>query len=303
MSSAGTPANAVPLEAGPAAGADPSGPLAIVCGGGSLPAAVAEAAQQSGRRVVMFPVRGWADPASVERFAHHWIALGQVGHFRRLARQEGCRDVVFIGSAVRPPVSAIRLDWLGLSLLPRIAAMFRGGDDHLLTGVARVFEEYGFRLLGAHEVAPDILIPAGRIGRFEPSARDRADIERGLALLAAIGPFDIGQAAVVAGNHVLAVEAAEGTDAMLARIAELRAKGRIPTPPGVGVLVKAPKPGQDLRFDLPAIGPRTVGEVARAGLAGIAVAAGGSIVAEPAEMVAAADKANIFVFGIPGERP
>jgi DUF1009 family protein len=101
---------------------------------------------------------------------------------------------------------------------------------------------------------------------------------------------------------VLAVEAAEGTDAMLARIAELRAKGRIPTPPGVGVLVKAPKAGQDLRFDLPAIGPRTVAEVARAGLAGIAVAAGGSIVAEAADTVAAADKAKIFVFGIPDQR-
>jgi DUF1009 family protein len=118
-----------------------------------------------------------------------------------------------------------------------------------------------------------------------------------------MGPFDIGQAAVVAANHVLAVEAAEGTDAMLTRIAELRAKGRIPTPPGVGVLVKAPKVGQDLRFDLPAIGPRTVAEVARAGLAGIAVAAGGSIVAEPSATVAAADTAKIFVYGIPGGQP
>ena len=147
------------------------------------------------------------------------------------------------------------------------------------------------------------MIPAGPIGRLEPCARDRADIERGLALLAAMGPFDIGQAAVIAANHVLAVEAAEGTDAMLARVAELRAKGRIPTPPGVGVLVKAPKAGQDRRFDLPAIGPRTVAEVARAGLAGIAVAAGGSIVAEPAETVVAADTARIFVYGIPSGQP
>src|SRR4051794_34504065 len=299
MSSAGAPGSAVPLDR-PAAEA---APLAIMAGGGSLPVAVAQAAQRAGRRVVMFPVRGWADPAAVEAFPHHWIAVGQFGRFRRLARQESCRDVVFIGSAVRPSFNLIRVDWLGLTMLPRIAAMYRGGDDHLLSGVARIFEEHGFCLLGAHEVAPDILIPAGCIGHIEPSPRDRADIECGLALLAAMGPFDIGQAAVIAGRHVLAVEAAEGTDAMLSRVADLRANGRISTPPGVGVLVKAPKPGQDLRFDLPAIGPRTVAEVAAAGLAGIAVAAGGSIVADPAETAAAADKAKIFVFGIPGERP
>jgi DUF1009 family protein len=294
---AGTPVSAVPLDL-PAA---PASPLAIIAGGGSLPVAVGQAAQKRGRRVVMFPVRGWADP-SVEAFAHHWIAPVQAGRFQRLARAEGCRDVVFIGSAVRPPFRSLRIDWGTLRLLPEIARSYRGGDDHLLTGVAGMFEARGFHVVGAHEIAPEILIPGGPIGHFEPSARDRADIERGLALLAAIGPFDIGQAAVVAANHVLAVEAAEGTDAMLARVAELRAKGRIPTPPGVGVLVKAPKAGQDLRFDLPAIGPRTVAEVARAGLAGIAVAAGGSIVAEPAETVAAADKAKIFVFGVPDQR-
>ena len=297
MSVAGTPDVAVPPDAGPNA------PLAIICGGGSLPVAVAEAAKRRGRRVVMFPVRGWADPGAGEAYPHHWIAVGQLGRLRRLIRQEGCRDVVFIGSAVRPSLGTIRLDWLGLTMLPQIAAMYRGGDDHLLSGVARVFEEHGFRLLGAHEVAPDILIPIGPVGRLQPSERDRADIARGLALLDAIGPFDIGQAVVVAANHVLAVEAAEGTDAMLERIADLRLKGRVPTPPGVGVLVKAPKPGQDQRFDLPAIGPRTVAEVARAGLAGIAVVAGGSVIAEPEAVATAADKANIFVVGMPERSP
>jgi DUF1009 family protein len=297
MSGAGTPASAVPNGL-----ASEQGPLAIIAGGGSLPAAVAQAAKKRGRRVVMFPVRGWADPA-IEAQPDHWIAIGQVGRFQRLARAQGCRDVVFIGNAVRPPLRAIRLDWGTLRLLPRVVRMYRGGDDHLLSGVARVFEEQDFRIVGAHEIAPDILIPAGPIGLFEPSERDRADIARGLSLLATIGPFDAGQAVVVAANHVLAIEAAEGTDGMLGRIAELRARGRIPTPPGVGVLVKAPKPGQDFRFDLPAIGPRTVAEVARAGLAGIAVAAGGSIVAEPAATVAAANTAKIFVYGIPDVQP
>jgi hypothetical protein len=122
-------------------------------------------------------------------------------------------------------------------------------------------------------------------------------------LLHAIGPFDVGQAVVVADNHVLAVEGVEGTDNMLARIAELRERGRVPTPPGVGVLVKAPKPQQDRRIDLPAIGPRTVTEVARAKLAGIAVAAGSAIVAEPAQVAAEADRAGVFVFGVDDARP
>jgi len=133
----------------------------------------------------------------------------------------------------------------------------------------------------------------------QASDRDRADIALALDYLHAAGPFDVGQAVVVAGRHVLAVEAAEGTDAMLARVAEMRANGRVRAAVGTGVLVKAPKPNQDRRFDLPSIGPKTAEGVARAGLAGIAVVAGETIVAEPSELVAAADRANIFVVGVP----
>ena len=285
-----------------AAGVQQASPLAIIAGGGSVPVAVAQAVERSGRRVVLFPVRGWADPAAVEKFTHHWLALVQAGRFLRLARAEGCRDIVFVGTALRPPFRSLRMDWLTLRLLPRILRAYRGGDDHLLSSIARGFEDYGFRVLGAHEVAPEILMPEGPIGSLRPSERDQADIARALALLTATGPFDIGQAAVVAENHVLAVEAAEGTDAMLGRIADLRAAGRIAAPSGTGVLVKAPKPQQDRRFDLPAIGPRTVDETARAGLAGIAVVAGGSIVAQPAALATAADKAKIFVVGINADR-
>jgi DUF1009 family protein len=278
------------------------GPLALICGGGTVPFAVADAALRRGRRVVLFPVRGWADPSDVERYPHHWIALVQGGRFLRHARAQGCRDVVFIGTAVRPPLRSLRIDWATLRLLPAVWRAYRGGDDHLLSGIARIFHDHGFRIVGAHEVAPEILMPEGQIGRLAPSERDRADIARGLALLRAIGPFDVGQAAVVAANHVLGVEAAEGTDGLLARIAQLRERGRIPTPAGVGVLVKAPKAGQDRRFDLPAIGPKTVSEAARAGLAGIAVAAGGAIVAEPAEVAKAADRVKLFVVGVAEDR-
>jgi UDP-2,3-diacylglucosamine hydrolase len=285
-----------------AAGRDP---VAIVCGGGSLPATVADILAAQGRGVVMFPLHGWADPALLAGYRHHWIHIGGLGRFFRLARSEGCRDLVLIGTLVRPPVRHLRLDFETLRMMPRIIRAYRGGDDHLLSGVGRILEDYGFRLVGAHEIAPQILARAGQLGRWAPSARDEADITRALALLAAIGPFDVGQAAVVANGHVLAVEAAEGTDHMLTHLAEMRAAGRIRSAAGIGVLVKAPKPSQDRRFDLPAIGPSTVEHVARAGLAGLAVAAGGVIIAEPARVAALADAAKIFITGVrePGPPP
>src|SRR5215471_10287196 len=233
-------------EAAAARTADDS-PLAIICGGGSLPFAVADAVGKRGRRVVLFAIRGWADPQRVASYPHHWAAVGQFGWFCRLARQERCRDVVFIGSMVRPAIWQIRPDFTTLRLLPRIYGIFRGGDDHLLN---------------------------------------------------ASSPFDVGQAVVVADAHVLAIEAAEGTDRMLARIAELRQSGRIAASSGRGVLVKAAKRGQDRRLDLPSIGPQTVEGAARAGLAGIAVVAGSTIVAEPERIGATADRERLFVFGV-----
>jgi len=277
---------------------DAQGPLAIVAGGGSIPIAVAEAVMRRGRRVVLFPVRGWADPAAVERFPHYWVAVGQGGRLARYAHAEGCRDMVLVGTALRPALTSLRLDWTTLRLLPEIWRAFRGGDDHLLSGVARIFQELGFRVVGAHEVAPEILMPRGNIGTFGPEQRDLADIARGLALLRALGPFDVGQAVVVADNQVLAIEAVDGTDNMLERIAELRERGRVATGKGVGVLIKAPKPTQDRRLDMPAIGPKTVEAAARAGLAGIAVLAESTIVAEPAELARAADAAKLFVCGV-----
>ena len=280
-----------------AAAAAQDGPLAMICGGGSLPLAVADFVAARGRKVVLFPLYGAAEGTGVERHPHHWLYIGQMGKFMRLARAEGCRDLVFLGSLVRPSPWRTRLDLKALVMMPRILRAFRGGDNHLLTGMGRLLEQDGFRLLGAHEVAPEILVPQGALGGVSPSKSDQTDIALGLDYLRTAGPFDIGQAVVVAGKHVLAVEAAEGTDAMLARVAEMRANGRVHAPRGTGVLVKAPKPNQDRRFDLPSIGPKTAEGAAHAGLAGIAVVAGETIVAEPERLVEAADRAKIFVIG------
>lgn len=276
-----------------------AGPLAMICGGGSLPLAVADLVAATGRPVVLFPLHGAAEGTAVERHRHHWIYIGQIGKFLRLARAAGCRDVVFIGALVRPSIWQVHPDLVGLSFLPKVLRAFRGGDNHLLSGMGKLLEGEGLRLLGAHEVAPQILLPEGTLGRVQPSERDRADFALGLDYLHAAGPFDVGQAVVVGGRHVLAVEAAEGTDQMLARVAEMRINGRLRAASGAGVLVKAPKPNQDRRFDLPSIGPKTVEGAARAGLAGIAVVAGETIIAEPEQLVAAADRANIFVVGVP----
>jgi UDP-2,3-diacylglucosamine hydrolase len=281
--------------------ASPQGPLALICGGGSLPLAVADSVRARGREVVLFPLRGAANPDDFASRPHQWLYIGQLGRFFRIAAGAGCRDVVFIGSLVRPAVWQIRPDLKALLLLPRIAAAFRGGDDYLLRGITKLVEQGGFRVLGAHQVAPEILAPAGTLGRVAASADDRADIALGFDYLRSVGRFDVGQAVVVAGKHVLAVEAAEGTDQMLTRVAELRANGRIRSPTGKGVLVKAPKPSQDHRFDLPSIGPQTVAGAERAGLAGIAVTAGATVVAEPERVLADADRAHIFVIGADAE--
>ena len=273
-------------------------PLAIICGGGSFPAALADAVAARGRRPVMFGVKGWADPKVVERYPHHWIAIGQAGRFFRLARAENCHEVLFIGAVLRPPITQLRLDWRTVLLMPRVIRFFRGGDDKLLSGVAKVAESGGLRVVGVKEVAPELFVPEGILGRHRPSERDTLDIEHVLKVIAALGPFDVGQAAVVADGNVLAVEAAEGTDNMLGRISELRRLGRVTSPPGVGVLVKAPKPGQDRRFDLPSIGPRTIEHVARAGLAGLAVAAGNTMIAEPEQAIATADRERVFIVGV-----
>jgi hypothetical protein len=282
----------------PTAGQSEQGPLAIICGGGILPLTVADAVARRGRRVVLFPLHGFADAAAIHRYPHHWVGLGRLGRFRHLAMAEGCRDLVLIGAVTRPRLRQLRLDGLALRHLPAILRSFRGGDDHLLTGVTAMVESLGFRVVGVQDLTPEILVDEGALGRHTPSARDYSDIDRGLALLAATGPFDIGQAAVVADNRILAIEAAEGTDHMLDHVAALRRAGRIALSDRVGVLVKAPKSSQDMRLDLPSIGPKTIEGVVRAGLAGLAVMAGSTIVAEPGTVAAIADKNGIFVVGV-----
>jgi len=276
-----------------------SSPIGLIAAGGVMPFAVADSLRARGIQPVLFALKGACDPVAVERFRHHWISVGQVGRAMKLFRAENCRDLVFIGTLVRPALSEIRLDWVTLRVLGRVWAAYRGGDDHLLSGIGRILEQDGFRMVGIKDVAPDLLVPEGCLTRTRPDENAAADIARGREVLRALSPFDIGQAAIVIDGHVVGVEDIEGTDGLLARVARLRKEGRIRAKAGRGVLVKAPKSGQDLRFDLPTIGPRTVEGAAAAELAGIAVVAGNTIVVEPQAMIEKADAAALFVTGLP----
>jgi len=285
--------------ASPALQLELSSPVGLIAAGGVMPFAVADSLRERGVDSVLFALRGICDPKQVERFRHHWISVGQLGRATRLFRAEGCRDLVFIGNLVRPAVSEIRLDWGTLRVIGHVWAAFRGGDDHLLSGIGRILEQDGFRMVGLKEVAPDLLMPEGCLTRSMPDEHAAADIARGRAVLAALSPFDIGQAVVVIDGNVVGVEDIEGTDGLLARIARLREQGRIRAEGQRGVLVKAPKSGQDLRYDLPTVGPRTVEGAVNARLAGIAVVAGNTLVAEPQAVIEAADAAGTFVTGLP----
>jgi UDP-2,3-diacylglucosamine hydrolase len=276
-----------------------SSPVGLIAAGGVMPFAVADSLIARGVNPVLFALRGSCDPVKVARFRYHWISIGQIGRLTRLLRSENCRDLVFIGTLVRPALSEIRLDWGTLRVIPRVLASFRGGDDHLLSGIGGILEQDGFRMVGIKDVAPELLMPEGCLTRASPDANAAGDIARGREVLHALSPFDIGQAAIVIDGHVVGVEDIEGTDGLLARVARLRAEGRIRARTARGVLVKAPKSTQDLRFDLPTMGPRTVEGAATAQLAGIAIVAGNTIVVEPQTVIEAADAASLFVTGLP----
>ena len=276
-----------------------SSTIGIIAGGGVMPFAAAEAIVKRGLNPFIFAIRGFCDRERVEKFPHHWIALGQVGRLTGLMHAEGVRDVVFIGALIRPALSEIRFDLGTVRAIPAIARAMRGGDDHLLRGIAGIFEQHGFCLVGIKDVAPELLMPEGSITRLAPDADMKADIAKGRELLKALGAYDVGQAVIVIDGHAIGVEDIEGTDGLLVRVARLRNEGRIRAKAGRGVLVKAPTVNQDLRFDLPTLGPKTVEGLTAARLAGAGIVAGQSLIAEPQIMIAEADKAGVFVVGLP----
>jgi DUF1009 family protein len=268
-----------------------AGTLGILAGGGELPAQLIEACRLDGRSVFVLAFEGHTDPATVDGVAHAWIRLGAAASVFEILKQAGVSELVLAGAITRPSIAELKPDLRTARLLAQLG-MVGLGDDGLLSAVVRRFEEEEFGVIGADEVLKHLLAEARIYGRLEPDAQARADIERGIAVARLLGAADVGQSVVVQQGIVLAVEAAEGTDALLRRAAELRRDG-----PG-GVLVKIKKPAQERRVDLPTIGKRTVAVAAAAGLRGIAVEAGGALVIDGDALSAAADDRGLFVVGI-----
>lgn len=269
--------------------------LGILAGGGPLPGRVAAAARAAGREVFIVGLEGFAQESVIASFPHVVARIGAVGRILTALRTHGCQDLVMIGAVRRPSLLDLRPDAEGARLMGRIGRAAFAGDDGLLAAVARVLSEEGFNILGAQDILTEALGPRGVLTQAAPDAQAMADIERGIAVARALGAADVGQCCVVQQGLVLAVEAVEGTDAMLSRCAALARSG-----PG-GVLVKLVKPGQDRRADLPTIGPTTIRGIADAGLRGVAFEAEGTILADREALIAAADAAGLFVLGLDPE--
>jgi len=276
--------------------------LGLIAGGGGLPVEIAEHCERSGRPLFVIRLKGFAGDA-LAPYAGAEVGIAEVGKCIKALKRAGCEAVCLAGIVARPDFTSLMPDLRGLKLLPRAISAARRGDDALLRLLVEEFEGEGFEVQGAHEVMDDLSLPAGALGRVTPTEDDLADARRALDVARAIGRLDVGQAAVVAHGLVLAVEAQEGTDAMLSRVADLPAHLRGRPGAGAGVLAKAPKPIQETRVDLPTIGPATVQAVARAGLAGIVGEAGRLLVLERDAVIEQADALGIFVLGVEPDTP
>ena len=274
-----------------------SSTLGILAGGGTLPARVAEAAMAAGRAVFIVGLEGHADPRILAPFPHEFIRFGAAGRIIAALREHGCQELVMIGPVRRPSLLHLRPDIEAAKILARIGRAAFAGDNGLLAAVIKILHEEGFSVIGAHTILSQALGPRGLLTRAAPDAAAMADIGRAVVVARALGAVDVGQGCVVQGGLVLAVEAAEGTDAMLSRCAALARTG-----PG-GVLVKWVKPGQDRRADLPTIGPATLRAAAAAGLRGVAFEAGGTILADRPALIAGADAAGLFLLGLDPDDP
>ncbi len=275
-----------------------SGALGIIAGGGELPRAIAASARGAGRAVFVLALAGMTDDWARD-YPHETVALGELGRAMKAFRSHDCTDVTLAGKVQRPKFSEIRLDAKAVLAAPRVIAAALRGDDALLRAVVDMFEREGMRVVGAAEAAPDLIARVGVFGRIQPNAENNSDIALAFKVARAMGAFDVGQAAIVCAGLTLAVEAAEGTDAMIARIVNLPehlrgTKGKLR-----GVLVKAPKPIQDGKTDLPVIGVQTVRNAHAVALAGIAVEAGGALIVDREAVVSEADRLGMFLIGVP----
>ena len=276
-------------------------PLAIIAGNGRLPLQIAERLAAQSRPVFIIGIRGEADSA-IETHPHEWCGWEQVGHIFKTLKQRGISDVVLAGGVIgRPELKLHKMDWGAIRTLPGLLAALLGGDNQILTGVIAAIEKRGFTVCNVAELLPEMTVQPGANTSTKAKSKQLKQIAEGHAVTKSMGQHDIGQACVVVGSRAIALEGVEGTDAMLARVGEMRRIGRLPQRPG-GVLIKAVKPGQDERADLPTIGPDTIRSVHEAGLLGIGVEAGKTLIIEKEATIQLANQHGLFIHGFDSQQ-
>ena len=272
-------------------------PVGIITGGQDIPREVVTALQSAERGYVLFGIVGEAG-GWIEDHPHSWIKWGELGRLFKLLEQNGISDLLFVGSVrSRPDFGSIRLDLGTVKALPEILKVVSsGGDEGVLGGVSAFCERRGYNLVAVPDVAPSLVVgPELSVGGHL-SVQTKQDIELAASLARLIGEMDAGQGVVVAEGRILAMEGPEGTDLMLERVAQIRKACRARWAFGKeGVLLKRARPGQDLRFDMPTIGPRTIENAHIAGLAGIVCAQGEVLCADREKSIALAQKLGIFL--------
>ena len=271
--------------------------LGLIAGGGNLPVEIAQHCERAGRPFFIVRLKGFAGE-EIARFPGEDIGIAELGKCFKALKRAGCRAVTLVGTVDRPDFKSLTPDLRGLMALPGVIAAARQGDDALLRQLLGEFEKEGFVVEGAHEVMGDLTLAAGPLGAVAPTDEQMADVQHALRVARAIGQLDVGQGAVVCEGLVLAVEAQEGTDAMLRRVAELPRNIRGSADAPRGVLAKAPKPIQETRIDLPTIGLNTIHRAAQAGLAGVAGQAGGLLVLDRDAVIELANELGLFVVGV-----
>lgn len=269
------------------------GALGIVAGGGELPVAIAQSVRDTGRNVFVLAMAGADEELS--NFPRENVGIGELGRTFSLLKKHGCNEITLAGRVSRPDWSGIRLDARGALALPKVVAAALKGDDAIMRAMIGIFEKEGIRVIGTADAAPGLIAVPGVYGRNKPSEQSLQDIQQARDVIYRMGELDIGQATAVCEGLVLAVEAAEGTDAMLERIPLLSKNQRGTAEKRRGVLVKAPKPNQERRVDLPVIGTRTIELAAAGGLAGVAVEAGGALILRKDKLLRLADGLGMFI--------
>lgn len=282
----------------------PGARVGIIAGGGSLPVEVAEGLARQGHSPFIIMAEGEVDrEADFAAYDQATLALEDVGSLVPLLKRQDISHLVLAGEIRRRPrLAKIRPTFGLLAIIPSVVMALARGDDGLLKVITRGLEKRGITVLGAHEIVPELAAGEGTLTAMAPKQSDWRDIDAGREAARAIGALDIGQAAIAIGGRVIALEGVEGTAALLERTKDLRGHGRLAGKTR-GVLVKCAKPGQELRADLPSIGPRTIEAAYAAGLAGIALEAGRSLILEGPATLARANDLGLFIVGLPSKEP